>query len=90
MTQNTGAAILNRLMDPENGDLPVGAAKFLVGLDFPSSDHLRMEVLSKKAAAGALSSDEREELDEYLRVADFLAVIQSKVRRSLERPQDGF
>jgi len=45
-----------------------------------------MEELSNKAAEGALSPDEREELDEYLRVADLLAVIQAKARRSLKRP----
>lgn len=85
MTSNTSAAIVNRLIDPERDDLPVDAARFLAALDFPQCDHERMEELSSKAAEGALSPDEREELDEYLRVADMLAVIQSKARRSLKR-----
>lgn len=85
MTSNSGTAILNRLIDPERDDLSVEAAQSLVRLDFPQSDHARMEQLSARAAEGTLSADERDELDEYLRVADFLAVIQSKARRSLGR-----
>ena len=85
MTSNSGTAILNRLIDPERDDLSVEAAQSLVRLDFPQSDHARMEQLSAQAAEGTLSADERDELEEYLRVADFLAVIQSKARRSLER-----
>ena len=85
MTNNTSAAIVNRLIDPERDDLPIDAARFLAELDFPQWDHARMEELSCKAADGALSPDEREEFDEYLRVADLLAVIQSKARWSLKR-----
>lgn len=84
MTSNTSAAIVSRLIGPERGDLPADAARFLAALDFPQFDHERMDELSSKAAEGGLSVDEREELDEYLRVADMLAVIQSKARRSLK------
>lgn len=85
MTSNSGTAILNRLIDPERDDLSIEAAQSLVRLDFPQPDHARMEQLSARAADGTLSADERDELEEYLRVADFLAVIQSKARRSIER-----
>ena len=86
MTRNTSAAIVSRLVGPERGDLPADAARFLAALDFPQFDHERMAELSSKAAAGTLSPDEREELDEYLRVVAMLAVIQSKARRSLKGP----
>ena len=89
MTSNTAAAIVNRLIDPEGDDLPADAARFLARLDFPDGDHLRMEGLSSKAAEGALSSGKRDELDEYLRVADLFAVIQSRARRSLKAHNRG-
>jgi hypothetical protein len=85
MTTNTSAAILNRLIDPETADLSPQAARSLLRLDFPDEDQARVAELSAKAQAGALTPDEREELDEYLRVADLLAVLQSKARRSLKR-----
>jgi hypothetical protein len=85
MTKNTSTAILNRLIDPATGDLSPQAARSILRLDFPDSDHARMAELSAQAQTGALTTDEREELNEYLRVADLLAVLQSKARRSLRR-----
>jgi hypothetical protein len=85
MTANPSAAILNRLIDPETADLSPQAARSLLRLDFPDEDQARVAELSAKAQTGALASDEREELDEYLRVADLLAILQSKARRSLKR-----
>jgi hypothetical protein len=54
-------------------------------LDFPKYDHDRVAELSAKANEGSLNGDEREELDEYLRVADLLALFQSRARLSLKR-----
>jgi hypothetical protein len=85
MTTNTSAAILNRLIDPETADLSPEAAESILRLDFREADHARMAELSSKAQEGALTADEREELQEYIRVADLLAVFQSKARRSLKR-----
>lgn len=42
-----------------------------------------MSELSAKAQEGDLSKQEKEDLDEYLRAADLLAVLQSRARRSL-------
>ncbi len=85
MTTNTSAAILNRLIQPEAADLSAAAARSILRLDFPEADHRRMAELSNQAQAGRLSPDEAEELQEYLRVADLLAVFQSKARQSLRR-----
>lgn len=85
MTTNTGAAILSRLIEPETDDLTPEAAHFFLRLDFPDQDHDRMAELSTKAQGSLLTAAEREELNEYLRVADLLAVLQSKARRSLQR-----
>ena len=85
MTTNTGAAILRRLIGPDSHDLAPEAARSILELDFPATDHERVGDLSHKASEGTLTSEEREELDEYLRVADLLALLQSKARGSLKR-----
>jgi hypothetical protein len=85
MTANTGTAILNRLIDPEADDLSPDAAHSLLALDFQEKDHARMAELSAMAQSGAITPEESEELQEYLQVADLLAVLQSKARRSLKR-----
>jgi hypothetical protein len=83
---NHGTAILERLIEPKNDALTPEAARYLLGLDFPRKDHQRMQRLSTKASAGTLTVKERAELDDYLRIADLLALMQSKARRALQRP----
>jgi hypothetical protein len=81
----TGPAILERLVNPKRPTLSVDAARSLLTLDFPSKDHERVAVLSGKAHEGTLTKAEHAELQEYLRVADLLALLQSKARLSLKR-----
>jgi hypothetical protein len=85
MVVNTGAAILGRVIDPEKADLTPEAARSILRLDFARQDHKRMAELQSKASAGTLSANEHTELDEYLRVANWLALWQSKARLSLKR-----
>lgn len=80
----TEAAILNRIIRPERGNLSPDVARELLKLDFEESDHARMAQLSQKAQAGALGIEEREELESYVNVSHFLAFIQSKARLSLK------
>jgi len=78
------AAILQRVIEPKKAGLSPEAARFLLSLDFPESDHARMAELSSKASDGTLSHIEEEELDGYLHISDLLALLQSKARVSLK------
>ncbi|HEY8749683.1 MAG TPA: hypothetical protein VIM11_16990 [Tepidisphaeraceae bacterium] len=83
MTANTEAAIWERLIEADRPDLVSEAAQFLLRLDFREADHERMAELSEKSNDGTLSDDERTELQNYVHVGNFLALMQSKARRSL-------
>ena len=48
-------------------------------------DQSRMRLLSEKNRAGELTQDEAEELDNFIRVGDLLAILQSKARQRLKR-----
>ena len=85
MVMNTGTAILNRILEPDSATLPPEAAKAILQLSFPESDHVRLAQLQAKAGDGSLTPEEREELDGYLLVADLLAIFQSKARISLKQ-----
>jgi hypothetical protein len=43
-----------------------------------------MNVLAAKARVGTLTGEENEELENFLRVGDLLAIMQSKARRSFQ------
>jgi hypothetical protein len=65
-------------------DLTSKTARSLLGLDFPEAAHPRLAELSAKAQTSAFTDDDREELQEYIRVADLLAILQSKARQLLQ------
>jgi hypothetical protein len=85
---NTGTAILGRLVEPAEATFSPEAARWILQLQFPQDDRDRVDGLSAKAREGTLSPAERTELEEYIRVADLLAMLKSKARLSLknERP----
>ena len=83
---NTEAAILARLIQIEQEELPRGAAEYLLSIRFGERDTARMNELSEAARQGKLTNEEQTELDSYLHVGNLLAVMQSKGRRVLQRP----
>lgn len=84
----TGAAIWTHIIQPDKNDLSPEMAKYILKLDFANKNHKRMEKLSAKAQQGTLRERERAELEEYIRVSDLLAILQSKARRCLRGPGD--
>jgi hypothetical protein len=60
-------------------------ARKLLQLDFGPEEKARATVLSQKAQEGTLPPDGRGELDELIRVADALAILQSRARQALKR-----
>jgi hypothetical protein len=80
------STILEHVIEPRHGNLPADVARHILTWDFPREDHARYEQLSEKAQEGTLTEAERLELDDFLNVSDFLAILQSKARASLGRP----
>lgn len=82
-TRERGAEILVRTITADRGDLPVEAARAFLGFRLSKEDTARVNQLAALARAGELSSEEREELDDYEFVTGLLEILQSKARRSL-------
>jgi len=82
-THGTEAAILQRMIDPESETLDPSLARHILTLDFKPADHERMDDLAAKAQESALTEDEKTELESYLNIGHFLALLQSKARLSL-------
>jgi len=80
---NSATAIWSRLIEPDHGNLTPDAARAWLRLAFPEEDHKRVDELYKKAQQGTLTQDEGEDLDDYIRASDELAII--KARSSLKR-----
>ena len=78
MVDNTKIAIWARVIGADDNGMLPEVARYLLALDFPQQDHDRVAELSAKAQDGALTQDEREELENFIFVADLLAILQSE------------
>jgi hypothetical protein len=85
VTSENEAAIWNRTIQPENGNLGPEAARSLLELKLPPADIERVNELSAKAGEGTLTDDEGRELDNYLNVGRALELLKAKARYSLRR-----
>jgi len=76
-------AILERVLGLNRADFPPAVAREMLKFSFPPEDCERYRELSAKAQEGALSGDERSELEDYLNVDDLLIMLKAKAEASL-------
>ena len=69
------------------GELSPAAARALLKFGFAEPDHARMDDLSAKARAGALTPREQAELDAFERLGCVLDMIHSQARQALKKKQ---
>ncbi|MGZ3301208.1 MAG: hypothetical protein ACXWO3_10080 [Isosphaeraceae bacterium] len=82
---NSATAIWSRPIEPDHGNLTPDAARAWLRLAFPEEDRKRFGELNTKAQQGTLTQDEGEDLDDYIRASDELAIITAQARLSLKR-----
>jgi hypothetical protein len=86
------AAIFARVWEGNGRGLSVPLARHVLKLGFSEDDQALIRELLERNRAGELSDREREELDNFVKVADLLAILQSKARKFLKgrgTPRDG-
>jgi hypothetical protein len=75
-----------RLIQAPKAPILPDAARYLLSIDFSESDHARMQELMDKSGDGALTTDEKAELDGYVNIANVLFVMHSQARVALRKP----
>jgi hypothetical protein len=75
-----------RLIQATKTPISSEAAHYFLSIDFSHADHDRMQELMDKSNEGALTSDERAELDGYVNIANVLSVMHSRARVALRKP----
>ena len=78
------ADIFARIVHPESGNFPQEVSHLILNLQFEAEDVIRMNELAEKNNHGLLSETERQEMEKYLRVGNFLNLLHAKARRSLQ------
>jgi hypothetical protein len=82
---DTEGAIWSRLLQTGKTVLSLEAARSLLRFDFTAEDKERMHELAAKARDGSLNSAETEEIKNYERVGNLLALMKSKARQRLKK-----
>jgi hypothetical protein len=85
LSPGNDAAILARLIHPEQANLPAAVAKAMLAIRFDSGELGRIHELVTKNQVNVLTPAEKAELESYLRVSSFLDLMHAKARRSLEK-----
>jgi len=82
---DSGVAILNRVIQPDDAMLSPDAARTLLVLKFQKEDERRMNRLAAKARQGTLTERERAAAEQYNLISHLLALLQAKARQTLKR-----
>jgi hypothetical protein len=77
------SAILSAVVAPQSPTLAPDVAKALLAWQFNASETERMRELADKNRQESLTDLEREELESFLRVGEFLNLVHAKARISL-------
>ncbi len=81
-------AIFCRLLNNSQGDMSPDLARHVLTLGFNDEDQARMRNLAERNQEGTLSSQEHEELLNYVKAGHLLALLHSKARRALQQTKD--
>ncbi len=77
------AAIFSRVFADGRRSLTPALARHILTLEFSDDDKARMHELAVKNQEGRASPEELRDLDNYIKVADLVAILQSKARKFL-------
>ena len=77
--------IWTRLIQPGNGTFQKTAAHAILAVNFDDAEKARMHDLAQRNGEGQLGASEKQELESYIRVANVLAFLHAKARRSLQK-----
>jgi hypothetical protein len=83
----TEADILSEVVAPDDPTLNQQFARAVLSVGFSGSATEKIRELLQKNNDGTITSEERGNLDKYLRVGQFLDLLQAKARLSLQHDQ---
>lgn len=82
---SAGTAMLEQIADLDAKSISPETARHILELSFSAKHQEQVNILSQKARDGSMTPSEDAELAEFIRVADLLAILQSRARQALKR-----
>ena len=85
MPQSTANDVIENVLSAVGGCLDTTSAKALLRLRASEQLQTRIEELAGRCTEGQLSGEERDEYESLVRLGNFVAILQARARRQLER-----
>ena len=85
MPQSTANDAIENVLSAVGGCLDTTSAKALLRLRASEQLQTRIEELAGRCTEGQLSGEERDEYESLVRLGNFVAILQARARRQLER-----
>ncbi len=77
-------AIFGRLIKADKTNLSVELARYILTLGFDEEDQNRMTELAQENQEGSLASEEKLELENFVKAGHLVALLHSKARKTLK------
>ena len=77
---------MTRTIQPEKTDISPAAARAILRIQLAQADREYLEQLLAKNQADLLTTEEREQLDDYLSIGMLLDLLLAKARAALHKP----
>ena len=77
-------AIFARLIRADDSELSLELARYILTLGFDDEDQQRVTELAERNQEGGLSSEEKAELENFVKAGHMLALLHSKARMALK------
>ena len=81
--------ILSDVISPNRATLEPEVARAILKWKFSAKSVARMNQLAERNNSGKITTDERDELERFLRVGSLIDIVQAKARLSLRDAKDG-
>jgi hypothetical protein len=81
----TEADILDEMVAPEGGVFEPEGARAILALRFTPKAVARMNELAERNSSGLISSVEKDEMDKFMRVGNFISLLKAKARLSIAK-----
>ena len=81
--------ILSDVISPNRATLEPEVARTILKWKFSAKSVARMNQLAERNNSGKITTEERDELERFLRVGSLIDIVQAKARLSLRDAKDG-
>jgi hypothetical protein len=83
-TRSTGATVLGRALEMKGEGMPPEGARFILSLGIREEDKRRTLDLLEKNREGAITDEEKDELDSYIQADNVLSIFKATALRALK------